>query len=63
MLQLIQKAHDYPSRKAIIDPKGSYSYRVLLERSEQVALTLLGKGKDTMNLSEARIGFMVQPGM
>jgi malonyl-CoA/methylmalonyl-CoA synthetase len=58
-LPLIERAVDFGTRTAIIDPTGTYSYADLLEASRRVAARLLDGGED---LREARIAFLVTPG-
>ncbi|MDH5597538.1 MAG: AMP-binding protein, partial [Cyclobacteriaceae bacterium] len=59
MISLIQNAHSYPSRIAIISENNEYSYRNLLDDSEKAASVLLGGKND---LEEERVGFLVSPG-
>jgi len=58
MLQLIQNANSYSDRIAIRSNQTNYSYQELLERSAQVAATLLNGKAD---LQEERIAFLVTP--
>lgn len=59
MITLIEHASQYLDRIAIKSNGSDYSYRQLLDSSEQVALNLLNGKSD---LSEARIAFIVSPG-
>ena len=59
MLTLIERAHQHASRQAIISEGKSYSYKDLLEASEQVAAMLLHEHTD---LDESRVAFLVTPG-
>jgi len=59
MNQLFIQANQNPSKVAIIDPKGSYSYEILLKKSKQIAAHLLAEKKD---LKESRVAFMLSPG-
>ena len=59
MIRLIQNAHNYSDRTAVISNSVRYSYRQLLDASESIALKLLNGQK---NLNEARIAFVVSPG-
>ena len=56
---LIQRATAHPTRTAIVDDAGEYSYADLLDASHRGAALLLD-GK--MDLDEARVAFMVPPG-
>jgi len=58
-LTLIERAAEFGTRTAIVDPTGTYSYADLLEASRRVAARLLD-GKE--GLQEARIAFLVTPG-
>jgi malonyl-CoA/methylmalonyl-CoA synthetase len=58
MLQLITQAQQLPSKIALVDKTGSYTYQQLLEVSERIAQLLL-QGKTDLN--QARIAFMVNP--
>jgi len=58
MLQLIQNATNYTNRIAICSNQTNYSYQELLEKSAQVAATLLDGKED---LEEERIAFLVTP--
>ena len=59
MLQLIENAHRFADKPAIVDQSVSYSYRDLLDRSEEIALYLLHDEKD---LAQKRVSYMVSPG-
>lgn len=59
MLELIQSAYSHPTATAIIDTKGSYTYRELLDASASVANELLAGKKD---LEESRVAFLVPSG-
>lgn len=59
MLNLFEKGKKYKEKIAIVDDKGAYSYENLLEKSHEVASSLLEKEKD---LKEKRVAFMVSPG-
>lgn len=58
MLQLIQNAHQHLNRLAIRSNNTDYTYKDLLDRSAQVATTLLNGRQD---LQEERIAFLVTP--
>ncbi|WP_339865549.1 acyl-CoA synthetase [uncultured Algoriphagus sp.] len=60
MLQLVENARQFTSKIAVIDPKNSYSYQDLLDRSHGVADALL---ENLSDLKEARVAFMVSPGI
>lgn len=60
MLNLIRNAHKHLNRTAIKSDGNNYSYNDLLKESEKIALHLLNGQKD---LNEARIAFLVKPGM
>lgn len=60
MLRLFTQALLHPSKIAIIDSTGAFSYQDLTKQSDQVALHLLD-GKSDLN--QARVAFMVSPGM
>jgi malonyl-CoA/methylmalonyl-CoA synthetase len=59
MNQLYQKAHQNPSKIAIIDKNGSYTFGQLLSKTKQIAQHILAGETD---LKEARVAFMVSPG-
>jgi malonyl-CoA/methylmalonyl-CoA synthetase len=59
MHQLFQKAYQNPSKIAIIDKNGSYTFGQLLSKSQQIAQQILAGEAD---LKEARVAFMVFPG-
>ena len=56
---LIERAHRFLSRRAIIAPEGTLTYRELVEQSQRVATNLL---HDTNDLNDARIIFLVPAG-
>ena len=58
-IALIGRAEEHGFRPAIISSEGTYTYRQLLERSQQIGLTLLA-GKD--DLKEERVAFLVSRG-
>ena len=60
MLPIFTQAQLYPYSTAILDASGEYSYGSLWEKSSQIALHLLQGQED---LSEARVAFMVSPGI
>ena len=59
MLPLLERAGEYDELPAIIDSKGTYTYRDLLVSARKVASCLLS---DTHDLEEAPVAFMVPPG-
>lgn len=59
MLEIIDRAGQFPDRVAILSDGKSYTYQELLNSSEQVALSLL-KGRS--DLLEVPVTFMVVPG-
>ena len=59
MIPLISRSLSFQESKAIISDGKSYSYKDLLERSEEISCYLLGSNTD---LNEARVAFMVEPG-
>ena len=59
MNQLFQKAYQNPSKIAVIDKNGSYTFGQLLSKSQQIAQHILVGEND---LNEARVAFMVSPG-
>lgn len=59
MQQLFTQSLLSPNKTAIIDPKGSFSYRQLQAESDRIAKGLLAGKPD---LDEARVAFMVSPG-
>lgn len=59
MIPLIEKACQFTSRVAVKSGNKDYSYGQLLDRSAQIARTLLQGRRD---LEEARIAFIVDPG-
>ncbi|MFC3881281.1 acyl-CoA synthetase [Algoriphagus namhaensis] len=59
MLQLISNAFSHSKKTAIVDQFGTYTYKQLLSKSEQIASFLLNGRQD---LEEARVAFMVSPG-
>lgn len=60
MLRLFTQAHQNPSKTAIIDSYGTYSYQDLSFKSDQVAFHLLSGKTD---LLQTRVAFMVSPGI
>jgi len=58
-IALVARAAEHGSRPAITSTEGTYTYSQLLERSRQIALTLLG-GKD--DLKEERVAFLTPRG-
>lgn len=60
MLPIFTQAQLHPDATAILDFSGEYTYGSLIEKSSQIALHLL-QGK--ADLSEARVAFMVSPGI
>ncbi len=56
---LVYRAYRHGERIAIVDPRGTYSYKDLLDSSSLVASKLLENGED---LSESRIAFSIPPG-
>ncbi|MCB0689921.1 MAG: AMP-binding protein, partial [Saprospiraceae bacterium] len=59
MIQLIENAQGFSSGLAIKSEGSAYSYAELLDRSHQIASSLLQGRSD---LAEARIAFIVDPG-
>jgi malonyl-CoA/methylmalonyl-CoA synthetase len=59
MLPIIKNANQYLAKTAIISNGKSRSYATLLEKSAQIACTLLYGAKD---LNQKRVAFMVSPG-
>ncbi|MFT5883563.1 MAG: malonyl-CoA/methylmalonyl-CoA synthetase [Arcticibacterium sp.] len=59
MIQLIENAEIYLENKAVVSNGTVYTYKDILDRSESIALKLLG---DRNDLQEARIAFIVDPG-
>jgi malonyl-CoA/methylmalonyl-CoA synthetase len=59
MIPLISRSLSFQESQAIISDGKSYSYKILLERSEEIACYLLDSNTD---LNEGRIAFMVEPG-
>ena len=59
MPQIIERAKLFSDRTAILDENGTHSYRLLLEKAQKIASTLLENRDD---LNEARVAFMVPPG-
>ena len=60
MLSIFTQAQLHPNTIAILDSSGEYTYGSLMEKSAQIALHLL-QGK--VDLNEARVAFMVSPGI
>jgi len=58
-IALIARAEEHGFRPAIISSEGTYNYRQLLERSRQIALTLLDGQED---LKEERVAFLTPRG-
>ncbi|UCG21739.1 MAG: acyl-CoA synthetase [Deltaproteobacteria bacterium] len=58
-IALIARAEEHGFRPAIISSEGTYNYRQLLERSRQIALTLLDGRED---LKEERVAFLTPRG-
>ena len=56
---LIERANRFLSRRAIVAPEGTLTYRELVEQSQRVATNLL---HDTNDLNDARIIFLVPAG-
>jgi len=59
MIQLIENAEIYLENKAVVSNGTVYTYKDILDRSESIALKLLG---DRNDLQEVRIAFIVDPG-
>jgi len=59
MLLLIQRAHNFVSKIAIVSEGKSYSYQQLLDESHKFSMCLLADRKD---LLERRVAFVVHPG-
>jgi len=59
MLELIQRAQGQAERIAVLDTKGTYTYKDLLDASASVAKELLDAKAD---LKESRVAFLVPPG-
>lgn len=57
---LFHQAYQNPSKIAIVDHTGSYSYQQLIEKTRSLASFLL---QDKEDLKEARIAYMVSPGL
>jgi malonyl-CoA/methylmalonyl-CoA synthetase len=57
---LYHQAYQNPSKIAIVDQFGSYTYRELIEKARSIAADLL-QGKE--DLKEARVAYMVSPGL
>jgi malonyl-CoA/methylmalonyl-CoA synthetase len=60
MTSLFQQAFQTPTKTAIVDQSGSISYGALTAAAKKIALHLLEEKED---LNEARVAFMVSPGM
>ena len=58
MNQLYQKAYQNPSKIAIIDKNGSYTFGQLVSKAQQIAQHILAGETD---LKEARVAFMLSP--
>ncbi len=59
MIQIVQQAHRYPNKTAIVSQGQSFTYKQLTDAASAFASVLLGGKKD---LDETRIAFMVTPG-
>lgn len=59
MIPLVSRSFSFLDSRAIISNGQSYTYKELLNRSEEIASFLLGSKKD---LQESRVAFMVTPG-
>ena len=59
MINLIENASEHLERVAIKSDGESYSYALLLQRSESIALNLLN---GRVHLNEERVAFLVNPG-
>ncbi|MBA4298810.1 MAG: long-chain fatty acid--CoA ligase [Cyclobacterium sp.] len=57
---LFHQAYQNPSKIAIVDHTGSYSYQQLIEKTRSLASFLL---QDKEDLKEARVAYMVSPGL
>jgi malonyl-CoA/methylmalonyl-CoA synthetase len=58
MLQLIQNAHSFPEKTAVVEQNLHYAYQDLLDRSALIARFLLAGKKD---LNQERVAFMINP--
>lgn len=58
MLQLIQNAHSFPEKTAVVEQNHHHTYQDLLDRSALIARFLLAGKKD---LDQERVAFMVAP--
>jgi len=58
-ISLIERAHSFSDRTALITPEGTFTYRELLTSSASIASVLLDGVDD---LAEARVAFLVPPG-
>ncbi|TFV94534.1 long-chain fatty acid--CoA ligase [Algoriphagus kandeliae] len=58
MIELIERASQFLPRTAVVDQGKRFSYRDLLDRSEQIAHTLLGNKSD---LQSQRVAFIIPP--
>lgn len=59
MLSLIQRAHKFSSKIAVISEGNSFTYNQLLDESRKFTICLL---KDDHDLMERRVAFVVHPG-
>jgi hypothetical protein len=60
MANLFHKAYQNPSKTAIFDQFGSYSYGDLTGKAEAIAAFLLKEKKD---LNEACVAYIISPGI
>lgn len=59
MINIVQQAHRHPTNTAILADGRAYTYKQLLDSSEQFSRQLLNEQAD---LDETRVAFMVEPG-
>ncbi len=59
MLQIIENAKNYLDKTAIVDSKIEYTFSDLLQKSEEVAASLLEGNSD---LNQKRVAFIISPG-
>ncbi len=59
MLQIIENARNYLDKTAIVDSKIEYTFSDLLQKSEEVAASLLEGNSD---LNQRRVAFIISPG-
>src|SRR5512146_440291 len=57
--RLLLQAERHGTRRAVIDPRGEYTYQVLLDASARVAAALLDGRRD---LHEETVAFLAAPG-